>query len=194
MISGKRIGFDVDNTNLNWTQAFIKRAQKMGLGRDFPGHWTQVKQWMFGGKSFSTVWKAIENDPTFWHDEIEPLDTAYFPYDLEVYITNRSISSEITASSLSKHHLPEAPVETVPGEKISMIRQYGIDVFVDDKPEHFADINAAGHICLLFDAPHNTNTPDIITVNGQQMLGRIQYLSDLPNYINLINKHHERIY
>jgi len=39
--------------------------------------------------------------------------------------------------------------------KVSVAKNSGIDIFVDDRFENFVELNNAGVFTYLFDAPHN---------------------------------------
>ena len=39
--------------------------------------------------------------------------------------------------------------------KVDIIKESGIEIFVDDRFDNFVELNKAGICCYLFDAPHN---------------------------------------
>ena len=39
--------------------------------------------------------------------------------------------------------------------KIELLKQFGCDIFIDDKYETFKECHDNGIFCLLMDAPHN---------------------------------------
>ena len=86
--------------------------------------------------------------------KIRPED---IPFEPVCYVTSRPVSSEISEKWLDAHGFPQVPVYTVPygTPKSEILKDLDVDIFVDDSFSNFVDINSAGILCLLWDAPHN---------------------------------------
>ena len=72
-------------------------------------------------------------------------------------MTSRPVETSITIKWLEKHGFPLRPVHTVPpnSSKLEVIKNAGVDIFVDDRFDTFRELNSNGVCCYLFDAPHN---------------------------------------
>lgn len=167
-----RTGLDVDGVLSNFAQALIDKANEIGLGEHFPKSWRDIDNWFFSDK-IPEVFELIKYDEQFWLD-IEPLTSPdKILFKPVAYVTARPIPSEITKRWLDKHGFPDAPVYTVdtPEEKLQILKDIGIDIFVDDKGETILDLNENGITGILFNQPHNRN------FNGRCM--RADCLSEL---------------
>lgn len=178
-----KISFDVDGVLANFLDAFLQRAEVIGLGRHFPSHWTQVRQWGFGGEFFKHVWKDVEKDYSFWFRAVTRHEDAYLGTNedpivpIAAYITARPVPSKVTQAWLKRFDFPQAPVITVgPGQsKLETCQRLGIDLMIDDKVSTWEELNANGVPCLLRTRPHNDR------VEAGDM--RLDYLWQLPEKI-----------
>jgi hypothetical protein len=86
--------------------------------------------------------------------KVSPKD---IPFEPHCYVTSRPVVSATTEKWLAMHGFPAVKVYTVGiGEsKVDVIKNSGIDIFVDDRFENFVELNKAGICCYLYDAPHN---------------------------------------
>ena len=149
-----------------WTNKLQNRL-RVGLDidevvADFLGHY---KKW-FGIESLPPYWNCdfnminnldtIKDNEEFWLTVPKLRDVEFEPV---VYITSRAwCNTEITQKWITKSGLPVVPVITVnnKSEKIDIIRNLDLDVFVDDSYETFCAINKAGvAAAYLMDHPHN---------------------------------------
>ena len=96
----------------------------------------------------------LQKDKDFWVN-LPVLNRPTF--EVDYYITSRSIPDEWTMESLQKNGLPCAPVKSVPWNesKLELLRELKVEVFVDDKFRNFKEATDAGIFCYLMDAPHN---------------------------------------
>ena len=91
---------------------------------------------------------------------LEPLiDPKQIPFEPCCYITSRPVSSEISEQWLDLHGFPQRPVYTTDPDKgitkVSLCKEHGIELFVDDRFENWRDLNNAGITCYLYTQPHN---------------------------------------
>lgn len=98
--------------------------------------------------------KELEHDKDFWVN-IPVLNIPQF--EVDYYITARSIPVEWIQESLQKNNLPCAPVHVVPWDqsKLKHLKDLKIDIFIDDRYENYKEATDAGIFCYLMDAPHN---------------------------------------
>lgn len=140
-----RIGLDIDEVLAKFTSQYDKH-----YNTGIPTSWNF-------DKDMPSRLKQRSKDKKFWMD-IEPhLSGHDMPFEPTVYITARPIDSSVTEAWLKKHNFPVAPVITVkPGtSKIDVIKEYNLDIFVDDNYKTFQEVNDAGVLCYLMEAPHN---------------------------------------
>jgi len=100
--------------------------------------------------------KEICNDKDFWMNIKVKTPPSAIPFEPTCYITHRPIPNELTEEWLDRNNYPVAPVYTVEkGHKHEVALAEKLDVFVDDSYDNFVELNSAGVLCYLFDAPHN---------------------------------------
>jgi hypothetical protein len=89
---------------------------------------------------------------------------ASIDFKVQAYVTARPIDSRISLAWLNANGFPDSVkgVFTVPEgtPKSDALLHAGVNVFVDDRPENFDEINEAGYggfvmRCLLLDRPWN---------------------------------------
>lgn len=147
-LSRPKIGLDIDEVICDWVGAWIKK---------FDLHVPTA--WFFDyqiPERFDILREAGELDEFYMR--LEPkLAPEDIPFEPHAYVTSRPVSTEVTIEWLKKHKFPTRPVITVPvgTSKVDVIKESGIEVFVDDRFENFLDLNKAGICTYLFDAPHN---------------------------------------
>lgn len=143
----KRIGLDIDDVLSDWVGPFTTLAQVPTPQSWFFGFPDLVKKLTAGGLDY---FDFMRNLPV----KTKPQD---IPFEPTVYITNRSnpdVPVEIAVEWLKSNGFPQVPVIQTT-DKIASARELKLDIFVDDKFETFRDMNEAGILCYLFDAPHN---------------------------------------
>lgn len=143
-----KIGLDIDEVLCDWV-----------------GAWTTFhnlpvpKTWFFH-RDIMNRFKAMREDNTLneFYMNLKPkISPEDIPFEPHCYVTSRPVPTEVTEKWLDKHCFPTVPVYTVEaGEsKLEIIKKAGIEVFVDDRFENFAELNKAGICTFLLDAPHN---------------------------------------
>lgn|SRR3990167_7643468 len=144
-LTSKRIGLDIDDVLADWV-----------------GHWSRhhnqsiPESWSFD-RDIKDKFEALKNNKAFWMSipiKTSPLD---IPFEPVAYITARPIPKEWTEEWLDINKFPVAPVYVVDihGSKVEAAKECKLDLFVDDAFHNFAELNAAGICCFLFDTLHN---------------------------------------
>ena len=102
----------------------------------------------------------IENDIDFWLS-IPTLPTPSLEF-ISGYCTARPIPSEITEKWLELNGFQKRKVITVGynNSKLDALKEVGCEVFLDDSPHNFAELNKGGIKTYLFDATYNKNVDD----------------------------------
>jgi uncharacterized HAD superfamily protein len=148
LLPPRKIGLDIDEVLADWVGAWIKK-----FDLHVPSSWFFDYEIL---KRFDVLKEAGELDDFYLNLEpkIKPED---IPFEPHCYVTSRPVSSEITIKWLEKHKFPTRPVITVPvaTSKVKVIKDAGVDVFVDDRYDNYEELNRNGICCYLFDAPHN---------------------------------------
>lgn len=143
-----KIGLDIDEVLCNWVGAWCAYYNM-----------PTPTAWFFDGNIVKKFEKMKEKGilDSFYAD-LEPLlKPEDLPFEPHAYVTSRPVSSEITTEWLRKHGFPIRPVITVKlgQSKADVIKDAGIDIFVDDRYDNFEELNRKGICCFLWDAPHN---------------------------------------
>lgn len=148
-----KVGLDVDGVLANFSDGLIAKARQMGLSEEFPETWEHVDNWDVCEK-FLHVMDEARMDASFWLG-LKPM-TANVPFEVDCYITARSIGSEVTAKWLSDNGFQDAPVISVanPEEKLQHIKDRGLDLFVDDYYKTVINLLEEGINAVLFSAPY----------------------------------------
>lgn len=142
-----RIGLDIDDVLADWMGSFseINKIER-------------PTSWMFDrylGQMFEEM-KDRGYDIDDWMANLPILTPPdEIPFEPVVYITSREhCPIECAYAWLDKNKYPAVPVVQTK-DKVAACKEHKVDIFVDDKFQNFVDINRAGILCYLFDAPHN---------------------------------------
>jgi hypothetical protein len=141
-----RIGVDVDEVLADWVQSFM---WKYGME-------TRPMWWNFD-RTMGEKYSELADDTAFWMSIEAKTKASALLFEPACYITARNIPTEITENWLENHGFPANPVFTVsnPKDKLKIIKENAIDIFIDDSFDTFKYINDNGGCCFLMDAPHN---------------------------------------
>lgn len=136
------VGLDIDNVCADFNRAYEER-----FGVKMNPYWSS-------NYKMKDHLKELENDKDFWIN-IPVLNKPSF--EVDYYITARSIPPEWTMEFLEKNGFPCAPVHTVKWDesKIDLMKSLGITLMIDDKWDNYKEATNAGIFCYLMDAPHN---------------------------------------
>tara|TARA_R110000868_G_scaffold179968_3_gene420452 strand:+ start:8294 stop:9367 length:1074 start_codon:yes stop_codon:yes gene_type:complete len=144
-----KIGLDIDEVLCD----FVTGWSEVWGEKPNPDMWNYDREM---GKRFAEMKEKGTLDE-FYLNLKPKLNANNIPFEPHCYVTSRPIDTKITEQWLKKHNFPEVKVYTVPvgTSKIDVIKQSGIDIFVDDRYENFVELNNAGICTYLFDAKHN---------------------------------------
>lgn len=98
--------------------------------------------------------KTLQQDKEFWTN----MPVKNIPsFEVDYYVTARSIPIEWTQEAIQKNNLPKAKIYSLPWNvsKIDTLKSLGVEIFIDDKAETFKECLNSGIFCYLMDAPHN---------------------------------------
>lgn len=142
------IGLDIDEVICDWVGSWVK-LHKIHM----------PKTWFFDRdivEKFERMKKAKTLDKFYLglKPKISPDD---IPFEPHCYVTSRPVATKITEQWLDLHGFPARPVITVPlgTSKVKVIKEAGVDIFVDDRYDNFRELNKAGVVTYLWDARHN---------------------------------------
>ena len=144
----KKIGLDIDDVLADWTGDWaklnnIERPDSWNFDRNIVNKFNLLKS---------------ENKLESFYENLTVLtDPNDIPFEPSCYITSRPCSIETTMKWLDTNGFPHAPIYTVDvnTSKVDAAKKAGIDIFIDDKYEHFVELNQAGICTFLFDRKHN---------------------------------------
>ena len=139
-----KVGLDIDEVLADFVGGLMKR---------FPDTVDRAVYW--NDYKLQKNFKEVINDESFWLELETKVDS--LPFEPHCYITSRPCSTEITEKWLASKGFPKAPVYTVglDKSKVEVAKEAGIDIFVDDAYHNFVELNKAGILCYLYNAPHN---------------------------------------
>ncbi len=164
-----KYGLDVDNVLVGFVQGFFDYL-------DEP--YREVTEW--DDPFIRDNFHLIANDEKFWLTLPVLSHPKDVRFDIECYITARTIPSEITAEWLYTKGFPIAPVITVGAlkcgthnSKIDAVTDMKLDVFIDDFDKHWQEINDNTNcLALLFDQPHNQHIFTSTRITNLNQVGR----------------------
>ena len=143
-----KVGLDIDEVLCNWVKGWTDKFKM-----DVPTSWFFDRDI---GSKFDTLREAGELDGFYMGLEplISPDD---IPFEPHCYVTSRPVDTALTEAWLDLHGFPARPVYTVDVDhpKVQVLKDAGVEIYVDDRFENFVEINNAGICCYLMDAPHN---------------------------------------
>lgn len=155
-----------------------------GVLADFTGSWSTLypeidnepKSWGFDRdimKRFEDMKKAGTLDDFYLGIKplIKPED---LPFEPKCYVTARPVDTKITEQWIDEVGFPRKKVVTVPTgtSKVEVMKEAGIEIFIDDFYDNFVELNNAGIFTYLYTAPWN------VKYDVGHM--RLNSLSDLP--------------
>lgn len=136
------IACDLDDTILCFREAYEKRFN------------VQLSDYWNSDYDMANNLKQLQEDKEFWIN----LPVKNKPsFDIDYYVTARSIPVEWTQACIQKHNLPKAPIISIPWNtsKIDTLKSLKVDIMIDDKLETFKECKANGIFCYLMDSPTN---------------------------------------
>ena len=137
------IGCDLDDVIFDFHKAYEEKFN------------TKLSDYWNGDYNMNNNLKELQKDKDFWVNL--PVKQQEIPFEIDYYITARSIPDEWTKESIQKNNLPKAPIISVPWNvsKIEKLKELGCTIMCDDKYATFKECKDNGIFCYLFDSPAN---------------------------------------
>jgi len=146
----KKIGLDIDGVLADFMLAWHKLHPEIPRDPDSYDFDKNIKQRLTD--------MGIAGTLDDFYLSIEPLiKPEDIPFEVSCYVTARPVETKISAKWLKKCGFPDKPVYTVSmgTSKVEVMKNAGIDIFIDDYYENFVDLNNKGIFCYLYTAPWN---------------------------------------
>jgi hypothetical protein len=137
------IGCDLDDVIFDFHKAYEERFH------------TKLSDYWNGDYNMSENLKTLQKDKDFWINL--PLKQKEVPFEIDYYITARSIPNEWTEESIQRNNLPKAPIISVNWDesKLEVLKKLGVSIMIDDKYSTFKECKENGIFCYLVDGPAN---------------------------------------
>lgn len=145
---GLKIGLDIDDTIADFWNPYFSR---FGTPKSDFEITKNCKQ-------------KLEKDREFWLNL--PVLRRLEGFEPELYCTKRSCCKNYSKEWIVNNDFPEKPVYQVLyqyANKASYIKGR-VDVFIDDSPRNFIQMNLSGVPCLLMDASYNQHLGPLLRV------------------------------
>jgi hypothetical protein len=134
-----RIGCDLDDTIFNFSEGYLNRFKK------WPKYdWAITRN----------VVNILSKERDFWVN----LPLLRRPdFECTLYCSSRVNKKSWSKKAIEINDLPNSPLYQVPGYHIPKSRYIKgrVDVFIEDSPHQWIDLNKSGIPCLLIDSPNN---------------------------------------
>ena len=127
------VSLDVDDVCLDFQTAFQEKFN------------VKLNPYWNGSYEMREMLDKIKDDKEFWTS----IPTKHLPtFEVDMYITSRSIPNEWTMENLQKMGFPCAPVYSVPWNtsKVDLLKQHGVNIHIDDK---FTNFYAFSHFSFI---------------------------------------------
>lgn len=136
------IGCDLDDVIFDFTGSYEKRFN------------TKLSDYWNGDYDMSSNLEQLKNEKDFWVN----MPVKNRPsFEVDYYITARSIPVEWTEEAIQQNNLPKAPVYSLPWNisKIDTLKKLGVNIMIDDKYATFKECKENGIFCYLMNAASN---------------------------------------
>ena len=136
------VGCDLDDVIFDFTGSYEKRFN------------TKLSDYWNGDYDMSSNLEQLKNEKDFWVN----MPVKNRPsFEVDYYITARSIPVEWTEEAIQRNNLPKAPVYSLPWNvsKIDTLKKLGVNIMIDDKYATFKECKENGIFCYLMDAASN---------------------------------------
>ena len=136
------VGCDLDEVIFDFTGSYEKRSN------------TKLSNYWNGDYNMSKNLEQLKDEKEFWVN----MPVKNRPsFEVDYYITARSIPVEWTKEAIQKNNLPKAPVYSLPWNvsKIDTLKELGVDIMIDDKYSTFKECKENGIFCYLMNSDTN---------------------------------------
>ena len=136
------VAVDLDDTVFDFLGSYSKRFN------------VELSDYWNGDYDMKENLKTLQKDKDFWVN----MPVIHKPnFEVDYYVTARSIPIEWTQEAIQKNNLPKAKIYTLPWNesKIETLKKLKVDIMIDDKFQTFKECLNSGIFCYLMDAPHN---------------------------------------
>ena len=136
------VGCDLDDVIFDFTGSYEKRFN------------TKLSNYWNGDYNMSKNLEQLKDEKEFWVN----MPVKNRPsFEVDYYITARSIPVEWTKEAIQKNNLPKAPVYSLPWNvsKINTLKELGVDIMIDDKYSTFKECKENGIFCYLMNSDTN---------------------------------------
>lgn len=136
------VGCDLDDVIFDFVGSYEKRFN------------TKLSDYWNGDYNMSDNLKTLQGEKDFWVNMPVKNQPSF---EVDYYITARSIPVEWTEEAIQKNNLPKAPVYTLPWNtsKIETLKKLGISIMIDDKVATFKECKENGIFCYLMNTAAN---------------------------------------
>ena len=136
------VGCDLDDVIFDFTGSYEKMFN------------TKLSNYWNGDYNMSKNLEQLKDEKEFWVN----MPVKNRPsFEVDYYITARSIPVEWTKEAIQKNNLPKAPVYSLPWNvsKIDTLKELGVDIMIDDKYSTFKECKENGIFCYLMNSDTN---------------------------------------
>ena len=136
------VGCDLDDVIFDFTGSYEKRFN------------TKLSDYWNGDYDMSSNLEQLKNEKDFWVN----MPVKNRPsFEVDYYITARSIPVEWTEEAIQQNNLPKAPVYSLPWNisTIDTLKKLGVNIMIDDKYATFKECKENGIFCYLMNAASN---------------------------------------
>ena len=136
------VGCDLDDVIFDFTGSYEKRFN------------TKLSNYWNGDYNMSKNLEQLKDEKEFWVN----MPVKNKPsFEVDYYITARSIPVEWTKEAIQKNNLPKAPVYSLPWNvsKIDTLKVLGVNIMIDDKYSTFKECKENGIFCYLMNSDTN---------------------------------------
>ena len=136
------VAIDLDDVVFDFLGSYEKRFD------------TKLSSYWNGDYNMRDNLDILAKDKDFWVN-LPVLNRPSF--EVDYYVTARSIPIEWTQEAIQKNNLPKAKIYTLPWNvsKVETLKSLNVDIMIDDKLETFKECLNSGIFCYLMDAQHN---------------------------------------
>ena len=136
------VGCDLDDVIFDFTGSYEKRFN------------TKLSDYWNGDYDMGANLEQLKNEKDFWVN----MPVKNRPsFEVDYYITARSIPVEWTEEAIQQNNLPKAPVHSLPWNvsKIDTLKELGVEIMIDDKYATFKECKENGIFCYLMNTVAN---------------------------------------